>query len=76
MIGENWEIEQPWAWSLDTMIAGHVPDVEIDGDGTGGMNPPAPVGERIVVGPTWWDNHSVEQRREALMDAIGGSDYL
>ena len=86
MIGENWELEQPWAWSLDTMIGGpqddgvwrgKVPDVEVTNLPDGEADyPPRVEGERVIVGPWWWDTHSVEERRQALMDAIGGSDYV
>ena len=75
MIGSDWETTTPWAWSLDTMIAGHVADVAIEPDAEGfGMREPIVDGDRVVVGPTWWDNHSVEERRVALLDAIGGFD--
>lgn len=66
----SWPRNQPWYWSLDTMIAGHVPEIVVDGENGDGTIGPKVVDDHILVGVWWWDTHTVEERRQALLDAV------
>ncbi len=66
----SWPRTQPWEWSLDTMIAGHVPEVvfeNLDGDAD---FPPFVRDSVVVVGAWWWDTHTTLERRTALLAAV------
>jgi hypothetical protein len=66
----GWPRTQPWRYSLDSAIAGLAPGVVADGENGDGTIPPKVVDDHVLVGVWWWDTHTVEERRQALMDAV------